>query len=431
MVELPMPKFGLTMTEGQLLEWRKKPGERFAKGEVLFVVETEKVANEVEAEADGELLEILHGEEETVAVGLAIARVAYAGDAGRPGAAPVAAAPEAARKAPAAAFDAPSARKLMQEQGLSRAEVAASGRDGRIMKGDVLRIVATPLAKRAARQHGVDLAGVQGSGPNGRIKAADVERMLAPGDGAGTSPAAAPDAVPVPLPLKPDAVRLATARRVQAAKRDIPHFYVAGMADVQALGQLRERLNEDGEGRARISVTHMLVKALGLALAEMPAMNRIWTEQGILALATADVGMVAETPQGLRIPMFRDAGAVPLDGIARTGVDLAARARAGQLTPGDVGGGAVSISNVGMFGAASLTPIISPPQAMILGVGAEQPLFRPDAAGQPKLCREICLTLAADHRLIDGADAARFLQLVSRNLEEPLRLLRAPIHANA
>jgi pyruvate dehydrogenase E2 component (dihydrolipoamide acetyltransferase) len=203
------------------------------------------------------------------------------------------------------------------------------------------------------------------------------------------------------------------------------------MVDVQAFAQLRDSLNGDGDGRARISVTHVLVKALGLALTEMPAINRIWTDEGILAFASADIGMVTETPQGLRIPMFRNAGEVSLDGIARTGADLAARARAGQLTPGDVGGGVISISNVGMFGATSLTPIISPPQAMILGVGAEQQLFRPDATGQPKLGREICLTLAADHRIIDGADAARFLQRVTRNLEEPLRLLREPIRANA
>jgi pyruvate dehydrogenase E2 component (dihydrolipoamide acetyltransferase) len=254
--------------------------------------------------------------------------------------------------------------------------------------------------------------------------------LVSPQRESSDSPTAAAT-LPAAVLQKPDAVRLATARRVQAAKREIPHFYLTRMVDVQAFAQLRDSLNGDGDGRARISVTHVLVKALGLALTEMPAINRIWTDEGILAFASADIGMVTETPQGLRIPMFRNAGEVSLDGIARTGADLAARARAGQLTPGDVGGGVISISNVGMFGATSLTPIISPPQAMILGVGAEQQLFRPDATGQPKLGREICLTLAADHRIIDGADAARFLQRVTRNLEEPLRLLREPIRANA
>ncbi|NTG90879.1 2-oxo acid dehydrogenase subunit E2 [Agrobacterium rhizogenes] len=426
MAELLMPKFGLTMTEGQITEWQRKPGERFSKGEVLFVVETEKVANEVEAEADGQLLELLAEEGEIITVGLPIALVSYDGVSNEQALAVVTTSPSAA-----APFDAPAARKLMREHGLSPSKITGSGRDGRIMKGDVLRIVATPLARRVARQNDVDLHELAGSGPNGRIKVVDVERVLAyPPDKTLPETAITKSALD-PVLQKPDFVRLATARRVQSAKRDIPHFYLTRMVDVQALGQLRDKLNADTGERARISVTHMLVKVLGLALTEMPGVNRIWTEDGILSFVSADIGMVTETPQGLRIPMFRDAGHMPLDAIARTGTDLAARARAGQLAPTDVGGGVMSISNVGMFGATSLTPIISPPQAMILGVGAEQQAFRPDSTGQPSLRQEICLTLAADHRIIDGADAARFLQLVSHNLEEPLRLLRAPISTNA
>jgi pyruvate dehydrogenase E2 component (dihydrolipoamide acetyltransferase) len=430
MAELLMPKFGLTMTEGQIVQWHRKSGERFSKGEVLFVVETEKVANEVEAEADGQLLEILAGEGDVLGVGLPIARVAYEGDAGGSRQISARGGSSDARPPSAPVSDAPSARKLMRDHGLSPADVVGSGRDGRIMKGDVLRVIATPLARRVAQQNGVDLHHVAGSGPNGRIKAADVEQALAvpPKE---LPPAGTPTLSLQPDIKKPDAVRLATARRVQAAKREIPHFYLTRMVDVLPLGRLRDDLNADGVGRAKVSVTHMLVKALGLALAEMPAMNRIWTEEGILSFSTADIGMVAETAQGLRIPVFRDVGRLPLDDVARTGAELAARARDGKLAATDVGGGVISVSNVGMFGAASLTPIISPPQAMILGVGAEQQTFRPDEAGQPRLSREICLTLAADHRIIDGADAARFLQLVSRNLEEPLRLLRNAAAVNA
>ncbi|MGV1768427.1 dihydrolipoamide acetyltransferase family protein [Rhizobium rhizogenes] len=426
MAELLMPKFGLTMMEGQITEWQRKPGERFSKGEVLFVVETEKVANEVEAEADGQLLELLAGEGEIIAVGLPIALVSYDGVSNEPALAVPTTPPRAT-----AAFDAPAARKLMREHGLSPFEITGSGRDGRIMKSDVLRIVATPLARRVAQQNDVDLHDLTGSGPNGRIKVVDVERVLAYPPYKTSQETASIRSTLDPVLQKPDFVRLATARRVQGAKRDIPHFYLTRIVNVQALGQLRDKLNAEADKRARISVTHILVKALGLALTQMPAMNRIWTDDGILSFVSADIGMVTETPQGLRIPMFRDAGHMPLDSIARTGTDLAARAREGQLAPTDVGGGVMSISNVGMFGATSLTPIISPPQAMILGVGAEQQAFRPDDTGQPSLCREICLTLAVDHRIIDGADAARFLQFVSSNLEEPLRLLRAPINTNA
>lgn len=190
-----------------------------------------------------------------------------------------------------------------------------------------------------------------------------------------------------------------------------------------ALARLRAELNAEGHGQ-KISVTHMLIRALGLALEEMPQMNRIWAGDRILAFAHADIGMVAETPDGLRIPVVRDAGGTSLDAVAPQAGALAERARNGRLTPSDVGGGVISISNVGMFGASSLTPIINPPNAMILGVGAERSLFRPDADGAPALRRELTLTLACDHRVIDGADAARFLSAVVALLETPLRLLR-------
>ncbi|MCO5144754.1 MAG: 2-oxo acid dehydrogenase subunit E2 [Aquamicrobium sp.] len=406
MSEIVMPKFGLTMTEGLIAAWRRKPGEPFRQGDVLFEVETEKVTNEVEAAADGVLAEILFPEGATVPVGEVIARLAGGASA------PAAASPAT----PARGEDAPSARKLMAEHGVSREAVEGSGRDGRVMKEDVLRVIATPLARRIARQEGIDLSQVAGSGPGGRIKAADVE-------GAKAAPAPSPS-LPSAL-AQPDSVRAATARRVQAAKRDIPHFYLTRHVDIRALAALRAELNAQA-GRAKLSVTHMLVKAAGLALAAHPGLNRVWLPDGILALDTVGVGIVAETPQGLRIPVLDRADRLALDDLALAMGGLLERARTATLTSADVSGGAISISNVGMHGADTLTPIINPPQAMILGVGAEQQLFRPDAAGQPELCREIVLTLAADHRLIDGADAARFLATLAGLLETPLALLRSP-----
>ncbi|MFD2857852.1 2-oxo acid dehydrogenase subunit E2 [Seohaeicola zhoushanensis] len=198
----------------------------------------------------------------------------------------------------------------------------------------------------------------------------------------------------------------------------MPHFYLTHEADMVALARLRAELNAEGHGQ-KISVTHMLIRALGLALEEMPQMNRIWAGDRILAFGRADIGMVAETPDGLRIPVVRDAGGTSLDAVAAQAGALAERARTGRLTPADVGDGVISISNVGMFGVSSLTPIINPPNAMILGVGAERSLFRPDADGAPALRRELTLTLACDHRIIDGADAARFLSAVVALLETP------------
>jgi len=415
MAEIVMPKFGLTMTEGLIAAWHRKPGEPFRQGDVLFEVETEKVTNEVEATNDGVLAEILFAEGSVVPIGEVIARLSDSTSAPatvESASAPIERIPTAI--GPVRGADAPSARKLMAEHGIDRETVSGSGRDGRIMKEDVLRVIATPLARRIARQEGVALHSISGSGPRGRIKAADVKSVKA-------TPAPPPTAL-----VFPDPARAATARRVQAAKRDIPHFYLTRHVDTRALGALRMQLNAEAEGRAKLSVTHMLVKAMGLALAAHPSLNRVWLPDGILTLETIGVGIVAETPQGLRIPVLDRADALPLDNLAFAMNALLERARNATLTSADVSGGVISISNVGMFGVDTLTPIISPPQAMILGVGAEQQLFRPDAAGQPELCRELILTLAADHRLIDGADAARFLATLAGLLETPIGLLRAP-----
>lgn len=415
MADLLMPKLGLTMTEGLVADWHVSEGAAVQAGQILLTVETEKVAHEVEAEVDGVLAEILVPAGQSAPVGAPVARLRAPGDQPPP-------------------QDGPAARKLMRDHALDRGNVPATGRDGRVTKGDVLRVIATPLARRLAQQRGVDLHAVTGSGPRGRIKAADVQ-----GAAVGAVPPQATDQQPAPQQaaptrsmsagmreILPDATRLATARRVSAARREIPDFALTQDADIGELLDLRARLNADPD-RPRITVTHMLIRALGLALAAQPQMNRIWLNDRIVEFDDADIGLVTEAPDGLRIPVVRDAGRCDLDGIAAQASDLVARARAGALAANDVGGGAIALSNVGMFGARTLTPIINPPQAMILGVGAEGAVFRPDATGAPVLRRELILTLVCDHRLIDGGAAARFLAQVVALLQSPLRLLRPHI----
>lgn len=358
MADLVMPKLGLTMTEGLLAEWKVGPGDAYAAGDVLYVVETEKIANEIEAQAAGRIEAILVAEGETVPVGTPVARTGE----------------------PAARASAPAKAQA--------------------------RIVATPLARRLAAERGVDLAALTGSGPRGRIKAADIGRAPTP-------------AAPAPS----TGARAATARRVAASKRDVPHFYVQTEAEVTVLAGLRAQLNADAR-YPRITVSHLLLKAIGNALAAMPEINRIWLDDRELALEGVDVGLVAETPDGLRIPVIRDVAGRPLDAVAAEARDKVERARAGRLAPADVGGGAISLSNVGMHDVTALVPIISPPQSMILGVGAERSVFRPDADGRPALHREITLSLACDHRVIDGALAARFLASLAAAIRAPLGLLR-------
>lgn len=427
MAELVMPKLGLTMTEGTLSEWLVAPGDRFSAGQVLYTVETEKVANEVEAEVDGILSEILVRPGETVSVGKPIARITETAEASGESALkvmPAIGVPEG-EAAPSSVQDPPSARKLLAEHRLDRSDVVASGRDGRVMKEDVLRVIATPLARRLAHEKGLDLRAVCGSGPRGRIKSADVVATSMQIDAAPARNAA----LRTPAGLRrivPDAVRLAIARRVVVAKRDIPHFYLTSEAEIGALTELRRELNA-GNDRTRISITHMLIKAVGIALAEIPEMNRIWANEEIIAFDRVDVGMVVESPDGLRIPVLRDVGRANLDTIAKAATDLAERARSGALAPADIGDSVMSVSNVGMLGVTTLTPIINPPNAMILGVGANRMLFRPSPGGQPELRQELSLSLACDHRIVDGADAARFLSHLIRVIESPIRLLR-PSH---
>ncbi|MBN9063365.1 MAG: 2-oxo acid dehydrogenase subunit E2 [Rhizobiales bacterium] len=409
MTDLVMPKFGLTMTEGLLSEWRVSVGDRFAAGDLLFTVETEKVVNEVEAEQDGVIDAILAPAGSTVPVGAAIARFVNSD--------------ESASSASVARF--PARPQSQTQQALAAPEQAARDRSGGTapsplahngeIKADATRIVATPLARRLALERGIDLRKIVGTGPKGRIKSDDLRHapaIHAPIDAVGSG-----------RRLKPDANRLATAQRVRAAKSEIPHFYLTMEVEVSALRALRDELNVDLRER-KISVTHMLIKGMALALAENPAMNAVWLDDEILAFDSVDIGLVTETPMGVRIPVIRNAAEAPLDRLAAATTDLLERTRSGALRAGDVGGAAMSLSNVGMFGVGALTPIINPPNAMILGVGAEKQLFRPDDLGSPSLRRELTLTLACDHRIIDGAEAARFLTHLVGTLEKPLRLLR-------
>ena len=390
MPQLVMPKLGLTMTEGVLLEWHVGAGDEFRAGDMLFVVETEKVANEVQADIDGIIDELLVEEGDIVPVGMPLATL----KGGR-----VSELPE----------------KVVTTAEAAVSAVAIEPRQF-VKDSDSSRIVSTPLARKRARELGVDLSRVAGSGPGGRIKANDLDHL---GDSvAQEMPRLQSEHGLQAQEISPSAARLATARRVSAAKTNVPHFYITQDVEVSALQVFRATINKRSP-EIRISVTHLLIKALGVAMAELPTTNRIWVDDKILAFNQVDIGMVTETADGLRVPIIRDAGRRTLEEVAIEARTLASRAQDGSLTQKEVGGGSVSISNVGMFGASSLIPIINAPQAMILGVGSEQALFRPDEAGHPVLHKEICLTLACDHRVHDGADAARLLARLARILKNP------------
>ena len=378
-----MPKLGLTMTEGTLSAWSVAPGDRVAAGDVLFVVETEKIATDVEAQAAGRIGTILVPAGEVVPVGTTVAT-------------------------------------LVTEEGATPATPAPTP-----ASPPGSRVIATPLARRRAREAGIALSDITGSGPRRRIKVADIEAALVKLRSAPPpEPAPAPAPSPAATRRQPTPIQSVAARRLAEAKRTIPHFYVQAEADVTALLALRAELNAQ-PGCARLSVTHFVVAAVGRALGAMPEANVVWTDDALLELADADVGVAVDTPRGLLVPVLRGAGGMTVDGLAASMSTLVARALSGRLEARDLEGGAISVSNVGMFGASYLTPIVNPGQSAILGVAAVRPVFRPDSAGQPALRQELGLVLSCDHRVWTGVLGARFLDQVTRILSTPLALLRA------
>jgi pyruvate dehydrogenase E2 component (dihydrolipoamide acetyltransferase) len=283
--------------------------------------------------------------------------------------------------------------------------------------GRLVRLIATPLARRLAGERSIDLAHVVGTGPRGRIKARDVELASTP---SMVEQAAAPAAFERRRPATP-AERL-RARRLTEVQRLMPHFHVVTEADATFLLRFRDELNAEPEA-PRLSLTHLILAAVGRALLVLPDCNSVWDDDAIVTFAATDVGIVVDAPGGLIVPILRDAGRLSLFALTAAARDLVGRARAGRLVRAELEGGVVSVSNVGMHGATLLAPIIAPGQSMMIGVGAVRPMFRPDRNGAPSLRQEIALTLAGDHRVLDGVRGARFLGAIRDIIEHPLRLM--------
>jgi pyruvate dehydrogenase E2 component (dihydrolipoamide acetyltransferase) len=385
---LRMPKLGLTMESGVVSAWAIAEGERFEAGQTIVVVETDKIASEVEAPAAGRLLRHVARPGDLVDVGAVIAE--FEADHGTGLAA--SASPMRAPEPPAG--DVP---------GLSVPTRVASERHG-------ARIIATPLARRLARQGGIALEGLTGSGPGGRIKAIDVEAARARGADARRRD----DAVDA------DALRIAATRMV-VAKRDIPHFYLASEVEVSALEDLRGRLKQQGRG---VTLTCFLIAAIVQALAADKAAMRVWRSGGPARLARIDLGVAIETPAGLVAPVLKGLEGADLPSIASRLDALARRARGGMLEPGDQDGEPMmTLSNAGMHDVTWMTSIIPPGQSAILGAGSVRATFRPDAQGRPVLSREMGLVLSCDHRIFDGVSGLALLNRIRAALARPAELL--------
>jgi len=426
-IELKMPALSPTMEEGTLAKWLVKEGDSVQSGDLLAEIETDKATMEFEAVDEGTIAKILIPEgTDNVKVGEVIALIAgededVASAATAPAAkesAPVTAAPE-----PQPATPAPRAEP----------EVVAKAEAGtpRTSSGD--RVKASPLARRLAEAQGIDLASISGSGPNGRVVKADLEGAI-PGVAAPRPAEAAPVVRPVPVPaaapegvpaetIKLSNMRKTIAKRLTESKQTVPHYYLTIDCNLDALLKLRGELNAGLEARGvKLSVNDLLIKALGVALAEVPDANVQFAGDTLIKFQRSDISMAVAIPGGLITPVITDVVNKPLSRIATEAKDLAGRARDGKLAPEEYQGGTASISNLGMYGIKQFDAVINPPQAMILAVGAgeKRPYVVNDALS---VATVMSATGSFDHRAIDGAVGAELMAAFKRLVENPLGML--------
>ena len=398
--QILMPKLGLTMTEGLVTEWHVEAGGKVQAGDILFSVETEKIVTDIEAPATGEILEITVPEGETVPVGSVVA--AWTG--------PTASMDyEAEDDEGGDALE--SGEQALPEQHSSPSADKVTG-----------RVRVSPSARRMAKQHAIVLESVMGTGADGEIKLADIEREVAKTQSQSTTPdqaAARPENTSRPATRFEKIV----AQRLTQSKQTIPHFYVQAHADVTDLIKRRSTHNQAAAPEERISFNDLVIFGLGRAFAQSPEANSIWQNETIECLSTVDIGMAVNTERGLFVPVLRDVSSISINALAIQARDMVARAKSGKLGPADMEGGAVTVSNVGMFGSVTLLPIINPGQSAILGVGAPQAVFRPDKDSAPELRHELPLALACDHRIYDGVMATRLMQQLCEVLARPADLL--------
>ncbi len=465
MKTVEMPKMGDTMEEGKILRWIKQVGDPVKKGEPLAEIETDKVNIEVEAFASGVLRKILVPAGESAVIGASIALVGAAdeplpGESSNP-------TPSISNGGVEKAVDAPKSTPINGNYtvkelpsfvvGNGQTQIAyretEKNEQGQVSAGERGRVFISPLARRFAEEHKFDYTNIQGTGPNGRIIKMDVEVALATPTVAAqvvtlTRPAA-PSAPTLPfsetyvepktvssaapvvestsdvveLPLT--AMRRTIAKRLSQSMQSAPHFYVTSVIDTEKLAELRTQINEyaaKDTSPIKVSFNDLIVKAVARTLVSMPEVNVSFAEDRLLQKKQVNVGVAVALVQGLIVPVVRNADQLSMLDLARETRRLAEAARQGKLRPEDFSGGTFTVSNLGMFEVESFTAVINPPESAILAVGSITPT--PVVVdGQVVVRNRMKVTLSSDHRAIDGAIAARFLQAVKRLLEEPFGLL--------
>jgi pyruvate dehydrogenase E2 component (dihydrolipoamide acetyltransferase) len=440
-MDILMPQLGETVAEGKITKWFKSAGETVEPGDNLFEIETDKVSMEVPATEAGVLSEIRVPEGEVAPVGAVVGVIGATGGAvasAPPKPAP-AAPPKMAAAAPPTGYEseAPAAPSAKPSQPIKLDpffEVRTPARNfgpARLSGG----VAVTPLARRLASEAGIDLSKLRGSGPHGRIVARDVESAPRPAGRAPLAEGLSADQVKAlfdpaayeEVPL--DAMRKTIAARLQQAKQTIPHFYLTTDIDIDRVIALREEANaaapKDDKGNAafKLSLNDFIIRALALALAQVPAANAAWAGDRILRFKHSDIGVAVALDGGLIAPIIHNAQTKSLSILSAEMKDLAARAREKKLKPAEYQGGSSAISNLGMYGVREFAAIINPPQATILAIGAarRQAFERPD--GGVAFASMLTATLSCDHRVVDGALGAELLAAIKALLEAPVTML--------
>jgi pyruvate dehydrogenase E2 component (dihydrolipoamide acetyltransferase) len=448
-IELKMPALSPTMEEGTLAKWLVKEGDEVASGDILAEIETDKATMEFEAVDEGKVAKILVPEgTDGVKVGQPIAILAGEGEdansaaaeapkkssppAGEGGAAKAAEGEGAAGPAPSPpkappASTPPHPAQAAPEQPVGHAGGVPTAAAPSPARGEGGRVKASPLAKRIAAEKGIDLSSVQGSGPGGRIVKADLEAAPAKAEApARAAPAAATPAEPGEIPhevVKLSNMRKTIARRLTEAKQTIPHYYLTVDIQLDALLKLRSELNKGLEPRGiKLSVNDLLIKALAMALIEVPTANVSFGGDHMVEYKRADISVAVATEGGLITPIIVGADTKSVSTIATEMVDLAGRAREGKLQPHEYQGGTASISNLGMFGTKQFDAVINPPQGMIMAVGAgeKRPYVINDSL---QIATVMSASGSFDHRAIDGAEGAKLMAAFKRLVENPLGML--------
>ncbi|MCL4562866.1 MAG: 2-oxo acid dehydrogenase subunit E2 [Chloroflexi bacterium] len=408
-----MPKLGFDMAEGTLVRWVKNEGEAVKKGEVLAEIETDKATVEVESNFGGFVRRLLVDAGAVVPVGTPIAVIGEKDEKIE----------EAAEvKTPAAAVQAG------EQPAAVKAPAAPPAREGTLQAAEEVR--ASPLARRIARDQGVDLSTIQGSGPGGRVTRRDIETAVSE-----VQPAEAPTpaitkpqaAFPAAPSLKEEGVPLARmraliGRRMAESKQQVPHFYVSHEFDMARVTEIRQLINENQPDDQKITVNDFIVKASALALRQFPNLNASLAENQILRHGNINIGVAVATEAGLMTVVCHDADQKSLGQISKEVREMAIRARSGKVRPEDIEGSTFSISNLGMFDVENFIAIINPPEAAILAVGSSKQMPVVED-GQLKVGFRMKATISADHRVTDGAEAARFMQTLAQFLESPMKLL--------